>query len=104
MAFYAAEAAAGYVVWSPNLYGPDNIVENEGLNFPNTDNASEECALGDKQAFNGDVTYIGSRNPPRGSGTQAGKYKAHRYQMDCAGFAAPNAQKRIEARFYRLGF
>jgi hypothetical protein len=104
MAFYAAEAATSYVVASPDLYGPDNIIENEGLDFPNDEAPSEEWTLGEGQSFNGDVVYIGWRTPPRGSGTQAGRYRAHNYRMSCAGAAQPNALRRIDARFYRLGF
>ena len=68
MAFYGAEAARGYVPNNIQLYGIRNITVDQGLNFPNIGNADEKQSLNSNQAFNGNVTYIGAIEPPRGSG------------------------------------
>lgn len=86
IAFYGAEAARGYVPIQSDLYGANNIIENAALNFPNNDDTSEKTALGPYQEFNGDVMFIGSSLPPRGSGYEVGTFRAHRYQMTCNGF------------------
>jgi len=104
LAFYGAEAARGYVAASPALYGPNNITIGGKLYFPNNGDPSEVYALGSKQSFNGDVEYIGETAPPRGSGFQVGKFKAHRYAMTIAGHAILDAESEIEAGFYRIGF
>ena len=104
MAFYAAEAARAYVATSPEFYGADNVIPGGGLSFPNKDVPSDRVWLGQKQSFNGDVAYLGSSAPPRGSGTQAGAFRAHRYKMTCKGYGPANAESRIEEGFYRLGF
>jgi hypothetical protein len=104
IAFYGAEAARGYVPIHSDLYGADNIIENEFLNFPNNDDTAEKTTLGPYQEFNGDVMFLGSSGPPRGSGFEAGTFRAHRYQMTCNGYGPKNSQSRIEAGFYRIGF
>jgi hypothetical protein len=104
LAFYAAEAARGYVAASPALYGPNNITIGGKIYFPNNGDPSEEIPLGSSQSFNGDVEYIGATPPPRGSGFQVGKFKAHRYAMTIAGHAIRDAESEIEAGFYRIGF
>jgi hypothetical protein len=104
LAFYAAEAARGYVAASPALYGPNNITIGGKIYFPNNGNPSEEYSLGASQSFNGDVEYIGATPPPRGSGFQVGKFKAHRYAMTISGHAILDAESEIEAGFYRIGF
>ena len=103
MALYAAEAARGYVVKTPDLYGPDNITPGEGLNFPD-DNPSLVVEMSSTQSFGGSVEYLGFSAPPRGSGTQVGTFKAHRYKMQCKGYGPSNAESQIEAGFYRIGF
>jgi len=104
LAFYAAEAARGYVAASPALYGPNNIAIGGKIYFPNNADPSEAYALGSKQSFDGDVEYMGSSAPPRGSGFQVGKFKAHRYAMTISGHAILDAESEIEAGFYRIGF
>ncbi|MGD8513533.1 MAG: pilus assembly PilX N-terminal domain-containing protein [Deltaproteobacteria bacterium] len=106
LAFYAAEAARGYVAASPALYGPNNITVGGNLYFPNNGDPSEEYSLGTSpsQSFHGDVEYIGATPPPRGSGFQVGKFKAHRYAMTISGHAILDAESEIEAGFYRIGF
>lgn len=104
LAFYAAEAARGYVAASPALYGPNNITVGGKQYFPNNGDPSEEYSLGSSQSFNGEVEYIGATPPPRGSGFQVGKFKAHRYAMSISGHAILDAESAIEAGFYRIGF
>ena len=104
MAFYGAEAARGYVPNNTDLYGSDNITKNAGLNFPNNDDASEKQSLSSHQSFNGEVMYIGASEPPRGSGFESGKFKAHAYRMTCSGYGPRNSASQIEAGFYRIGF
>ena len=103
MALYAAEAARGYVEKTPELYGPDNITPGAGLNFPEND-PSVVVPLSSTQSFGGTVEYLGFSAPPRGSGTQVGTFKAHRYKMQCKGYGPSNAESQIEAGFYRIGF
>lgn len=103
-AFYAAEAARGYVARSLSLYGNENITPGGALSFPNDTDPDEKFLLSPSQSFYGDVEYVGSSAPPRGSGYEAGKYKAHRYMMTCYGFGHSNAKSEIEAGFYRIGF
>ena len=104
LAFYSAEAARSYVSRNTALYGPNNITPGSGFNFPNNDTPTESYALTTTQSFRGDVIYLQSSSPPRGSGFEAGKFKAHRYLMTCLGFGPSNAQCQIEAGFYRIGF
>jgi hypothetical protein len=104
LSFYAAEAARGYVADDNSLYGGDNITAGVGIYFPNNADPSATYDLDPTQSFKGDVGYIGSSAPPRGSGYGAGKFKAHRYQMTCDGYGPSNSQSKIEAGFYRIGF
>jgi len=105
LGFYAAEAARGYVAGKPALYGPDNITStNPPHYFPNNADPSEKYSLDSTQSFAGDVGYTGSSEPPRGSGYEVGKFKAHRYEMTCNGYGPSNAESRIKAGFYRIGF
>ena len=103
MALYAAEAARGYVVKTPELYGPDNMTLGEGLNFPDND-PSVVVELSPKQSFGGKVEYIGFSAPPRGSGSQVGTFKAYKYKMECKGYGPAKAESQVEAGFYRMGF
>lgn len=104
LAFYAAEASRSFVEASPALYGINNIIVGQEMDFPNNADASEKYALNSKQAFNGSVAYLGATTPPRGTGFQVGKFKAHRYKMSCQGYGPFNILKQIEAGFYRIGF
>jgi len=104
IAFYAAEAAGAYVAGSPEVYGPDNITVGGYINFPDDEDPSARYALGSTKSFNGDVEYLGSSAPPRGSGYGVGKFKAHNYKMTCNGYRSPNSKSVIEAGFYRIGF
>ena len=104
MALYAAEAARGYVVKTPELYGPDNMTLGQGLNFPDENNPLVVVRLSSKQSFGGTVEYLGFSAPPRGSGTQVGTFKAHKYRMTCKGYGPARAESQIEAGFYRIGF
>jgi len=104
IAFYGAEAARGYVPIQADLYGADNIIENAALNFPNNDDSSEKTLLGPNQEFNGNVMFLGSSVPPRGSGYEIGTFRAHKYQMTCNGYGPKNSRSQVEAGFYRIGF
>ncbi len=104
LSFYAAEAARGYVADDTGLYGGDNTTEGVGIYFPNNADPSATYDLDPTQSFKGDVGYTGSSAPPRGSGYEAEKFKAHRYLMTCDGYGPSNSQSQIEAGFYRIGF
>ena len=104
LAFYSAEAAKGWVIWNPDLYGSNNITAGAPLSFPNNADSSEEQTLNSNQSFNGSVGYGSSGDPPRGSGYEAGEYQAHRYIMTCNGYSSQNTQMQIEVGFYRIGF
>lgn len=104
IAFYGAEAGRGYVPKHTDLYGMDNIIEEEGLYFPNNDDESEKQSLSSYQSFNGEVQYNGSAAPPRGSGYEVGTFTAHRYQMTSNGYGPYTSQSQVEAGFYRIGF
>ena len=104
IAFYAAEAAGAYVVGSPDLYGADNITLEEFISFPEDEDPSAKYPLDSTKSFNGDVEYLGSSAPPRGSGYAVGKFKSHNYRMTCNGYRSPNSESQIQAGFYRIGF
>ncbi|OPX36372.1 MAG: hypothetical protein B1H12_07165 [Desulfobacteraceae bacterium 4484_190.2] len=104
MALYAAEAARGYVVKTPELYGPDNMTLGQGLNFPDENDPLVVVRLSSKQSFGGTVEYLGVSATPRGSGTQVGTFKAYKYKMECKGYGPARAESQIEAGFYRVGF
>jgi hypothetical protein len=113
MAFYAAEAGKSYAAKTPELYGSLNITSGSGPHFfpnetepyaPKTIDDFEKYALSPTQAFRGEVQYLGSSVPPRGSGTQVGRFVAHKYRMTCYGYGPSNAESQIEVGFYRLGF
>jgi hypothetical protein len=103
ISFYTAEAGTAFVAETPSLYGSNNITKGESLSFPNNANPSEKYALSSTQSFNGDVEYLGFSAPPRGSGYDAEKFKAHRYKMTSSGYGPLNAQSTIELGFYRIG-
>ena len=104
IAFYGAEAGRGYVSPKIDLYGADNIIEDEGLSFPNVTDATEKQSLTSYQSFNGEVQYNGSSAPPRGSGFEVGTFAAHRYEMTCNGYGPYTSRSQVEAGFYRIGF
>lgn len=112
LGFYAAEAARAYVAGKPALYGPENITSTDPHYFPNnsdpyaqiTSEPSVGYPLSSVQSFTGSVEYKNASEPPRGSGYEVGKFKAHRYEMTCNGYGPSNAESRIAAGFYRIGF
>jgi hypothetical protein len=104
LSFYAADTGRTYVVKHTDLYHDDNITVGESLTFPDEDNASVQYTIGSQESFNGDVEYLGSGPPPRGSGFEIGKFKAHRYELNSKGFGPRNSNSDIEAGFYRIGF
>ena len=112
IAFFAAEAARGYVATNTNLYGPENITVGGTHYFPNeTDPYSPylsdpglEYTLGTYQKFKGSVEYRGDSPPPRGSGYEAGKFRAHIYRLASTGIGPKDAQTQVQAGFYRIGF
>jgi hypothetical protein len=107
-AFFAAEAARGYVPGNTWLYDGSNLdPTGPGKDLPNASDPSEKYSLGSKQSFKGNVKYIGFSAAPRESGYEVGDYKAHNYYMTCYGYYGPanlNAESQIEAGFYRIGF
>jgi hypothetical protein len=117
LAFYSAEASKGWVIWNPDLYGSLNITPGTKHLFPNdsdpyvpnTSDLSEPTfpdpeVLNSNQSFNGSVEYGSPTDPPRGSGYEAGEYRAHRYTMTCNGYSSHDTTTRIEIGFYRIGF
>jgi len=110
LAFYAAESAAAYVAWRPDLYGPDNIISGAPHYFPNdtadpsltyvkiTDVLPDAQSMNATQSFNGEVEYS------RGSGYSAGAFRAHQYQMICNGYSSNNASETLMIGFFRIGF
>jgi hypothetical protein len=104
IAFYGAEAARGYVPRTTDLYGADNIIENQAITFPDKIDEAVKQTIGAGQEFNGEVMFNGSSLPPRGSGYEAGSFRAHKYQMTCNGYGPRNSESQIEAGFYRIGF
>lgn len=112
IAFYSSEAARGYVAGNTGLYGPQNITTGVSHYFPNdtdpyvpnTTDPSQEYTLSSSQKFKGSVEYTGSSDPPRGSGYEAGKFKAHKYILTSTGTGPNNAESQVQAGFYRIGF
>ena len=104
LSFYAADTGRTYVVKHSDLYHDDNITIGEGLAFPDNDNPSDQYPVGSQESFNGDVEYLGSGPPPRGSGFEIGKFKAHRYELNSRGFGLRDSNCEVEAGFYRIGF
>lgn len=104
--FYAAEAGRAFVLNNASLYGSENISPGTPVAFPNPDDPteSEPIIAGGPETYNGEVEYLSSSVPPRGSGYQVGKFRAHTYRMICNGNGPRNAVTRIEAGFYRIGF
>jgi len=105
-AFYAAEAARGYVARKTTLYGLNNITVGGSIDFPNPLDSAEEYLLSTnpRQSFKGNVEYLGSFPVPRGKGFEVGKFQAHKYKMTCYGYSSSNAQSKVETGFFRVGF
>ncbi|UCD81178.1 MAG: pilus assembly PilX N-terminal domain-containing protein [Desulfobacterales bacterium] len=106
ISFYAAEAARAYVLSNNNLYGAANINPGDPVGFPDDSDEAVTQAVkaGSNQYFNGHVEYLNASIPPRGTGFQVGKFKAHIYQMTCTGHGPRNSETTIEAGFFRIGF
>ena len=106
ISFYAAEAARAYVLLNYDLYSSANIEPGNPLSYPDSGDPAAEQPLdaGSNQSYNGQVEYLNSSAPPRGSGFQMGKFKAHVYEMECTGYGPRGAETTIEAGFYRIGF
>jgi hypothetical protein len=104
--FYAAEAARAYVCINAVLYSSANIDSDVPVAFPDEDDAAAVQYLSDgsSQSFNGSVEYLDGTVPPRGSGFEVGKFKAHRYTMTCTGYGPRSSATQVEAGFYRIGF
>lgn len=104
--FYAAEAARAFVRNNSDLYGSNNITTGTPVAFPDAANPTQTqpIILGSVETFNGAVEYLDSSVPPRGSGFQVGKFRAHVYRMTCNGNGPRNASTQVEAGFYRVGF
>ncbi len=99
LAFYAAESARGYVARSPHLWGPDNLASFSPKVF-----SSPSGSFVENQGFDGEVKFLEKTVPPRGSGFEAGAFKAYKYKMSCNGYGPNNARASIEAGFYRVGY
>jgi hypothetical protein len=106
ISFYAAEAARAYVLSNNDLYGAANINPGTPIGFPDDadDAITQALTAGSSQYFNGEVEYLNPTTPPRGTGFQVGKFKAHLYQMRCTGYGPRDSETTIEAGFYRIGF
>ena len=104
LSFYAADTGRTYVYKNSDLYHEDNIIVGDSLAFPDNDNPSAQYTIGSQESFNGVVAYRGSGPPPRGSGFEVGKFRAHRYGVTSKGFGPRGSNVEIEAGFYRIGF
>jgi len=104
LSFYAADTARTYVIEHSDLYHEANVTVDEFIAFPNKDNPAEQFSMGPLESFKGQVKYLGSSHPPRGSGFEVGKFYSHRYQINSAGFAPRSSKSEIEVGFYRIGF
>ena len=105
-AFYAAEAARAFVRYNPDLYGSGHITSGTPVGFPDAADSAitRPIISGEQESFRGTVEYLDSSVVPRGSGFQAGKFRAHNYRMICEGHGPRNSTTQIEAGFYRIGF
>ena len=104
IAFYSAETARVYVAKTTNLYNSENIQLGQPISFPDKDDSSQKYTISSNQSFNGDVEYTGPTTVPRGSGFEAGKFKAHNYKMECDGYGPSDAGSNVKSGFYRIGF
>ena len=104
LSFYAADTGRTYVVEHSDLYHEENITEGQSLAFPDKNNPEVQFPVGPLESFKGRVEYLGSRNPPRGSGFEVGKFVSHRYRINSTGQGPRSSTSEIEAGFYRVGF
>lgn len=104
LSFYAADTGRTYVIENSDLYHEYNVTVGESIAFPDKDNPAVEFSMGPLESFKGDVEYLGSATPPRGSGFEVGKFISHRYQLNSTGLGPRNSTSEIEAGFYRIGF
>ena len=109
MSFIAAESGLSCVMGNINLYGNDNSTVGAGEVFPPSSSSFYEdsdgtFSINSDQAFKGSVTYIGSRMVPRGSGSEAGMFRAHDYRIESLGFGPAESKSTINSAFYRIGF
>ncbi len=106
ISFYAAEAARAYVLHNYDLYSSANIEPGNPISYPDSGDPAAEQPLdaGSNQSYNGHVEYVDVSTVPRGSGFQAGKFKAHVYEMECTGYGPRDTESTVEAGFYRIGF
>lgn len=106
ISFYAAEAARAYASLNSDLYSSANVKPGNPVSFPDAADPAVKQLLNpdSSQAFNGQVEYLDSSTPPRGTGFQVGKFKAHVYQMNCTGYGPRASETEVEAGFYRIGF
>ena len=104
IAFYAAEAARGYVPPHTGLYGENNITPGSFLSF-SSGTPGDFSLHANSSSFNGTVGYSGFSQAPRGSGYEVSKFRAHRYEMACKGYDG-SGDTEITGRsgFYRIGF
>ena len=111
MAFYSAEASRAYVMTNPDFYGVTNIDTSTPHLFPNNSNPYVPITggtvapfnLGNSNSFSGFVQYAGSATPPRGSGYDTSKFRAHTYLSNATGNGPRNTTEQIEVGFYRIG-
>ena len=104
LSFYAADTGRTYVMQHTDLYHEDNITVGESIAFPDNDNSDVQFSIDSTESFKGEVEYLGSSIPPRGSGFEVGKFASHRYQITSTGIGPRNSTSEIEAGFYRVGF
>jgi len=104
IAFYAAEAARGYVPPHTGLYGENNITLGGTLPF-SSGTPGDFSLNANNSSFNGSVGYTGFSQAPRGSGYEVSKFRAHRYEMRCRGYdGSGGTETTIQSGFYRIGF
>lgn len=104
IAFYAAEAARGYVPPHTGLYGENNITPGGSLPF-SSGTTGDFKLTANNSSFDGIVGYTGFSQAPRGSGYEVSKFRAHRYEMTCKGYdASGDTEITVESGFYRIGF
>ena len=107
-AFISAESGISYVMANINLYGNENSIIGKVIHFPvNTPDGGGEYpsyTLSNEQSFKGSVGYTGSRMVPRGSGSEAGMFRAHDYRIECTGYGPVESISKVNSAFYRIGY
>ncbi|MFZ5563494.1 MAG: hypothetical protein ACOZBW_05530 [Thermodesulfobacteriota bacterium] len=116
---YTADTAKAYVFANTELYGPDNITPgtanihyfpiDRGVDpsiyvYSRVTAEPAPILIDGEQGFSGGVEYVGSGNPPPGSGYAAGKFKFHAYRMTCNAVGRKGRTETIQMQFYRIGF